>query len=108
MTKETSHTNLLEDERFLLCMKEILSTVGGRYVMRKLLDTYGVRQSTFTGNALTGSHAQGFQEAGILLEDVIENADASMFLLMLKENFDEQVMAQAGRKSTAVSDGGRK
>lgn len=95
MANQKDHTNLLADERFMTAVQNIMERDWGRYFFRRMLETYGVRQATFTGNALTSSYAQGFQEAGLLLEDLAEHASAADFLKMLQENYDEQTIGDA-------------
>jgi hypothetical protein len=91
MTADSSHTNLKEDPRFILSLREVMKTKDGRYVLRSLLDVTGVRKSTFTGNALSSAHAQGMQNAGLLLEDLMSTAAFELFLQTLKEHYDENV-----------------
>lgn len=92
MTDQKDHTNLHADDRFMTAVQNIMEQEWGRYFFRRMLETYGVRQSTFTGNALNSAYAQGFQEAGLLLEDLAETASAADFLKMLQENYDEQAI----------------
>ena len=78
MTDQKDHTNLHADDRFMTAVQNIMEQ-GGKILFRRMLETYGVRQSTFTGNALNSAYAQGFQEAGLLLEDLAETASAADF-----------------------------
>jgi hypothetical protein len=109
MNDGSSHTPTLAegDEYFLLGLSNIMETTEGRYVLRRLLETYGVRQSTFTGDALSGARAQGFQEAGLLLEDMAEMANPALYLTMLKENQDDQYLENASARKRAEASGKR-
>lgn len=90
MNAKQSHTNLKEDARLTLALRKLLATPDGRYVFRRLLEAYGIRQSAFAQNALLTAHALGMQNAGLLLEDLLSTAAFELFLQMLKEHNDEQ------------------
>lgn len=85
------HINLKQDTRLMLALKTLLEREDARYVFRCLLGAYGVRQSAFTGNALSTANALGMQNAGLLLEDLLSTAAFELFLQMLREHNDEQV-----------------
>jgi hypothetical protein len=91
MRSIVSHTDLKADPRFLLALKALMESPDGRYVFRKLLDVCGVRSTAFTGNALTSAHASGMQNAGLLIEDLLNTAAFELFLQMLKEHHDENI-----------------
>jgi len=93
------HTYLLNDPRFMAAVKDLLTTPERRYVVRQLLAAAGIRQSTFTGNALSGAFAQGYQAFGLMLEDVTSRSAPELFLKMLEENYNEQVVNDSTQKS---------
>lgn len=90
-----SHTPLLEDNLFMSAFADLMKTSNGRYAMHRLLAVFGIRQSAFVESSRLHARASGFQEAGFLLEDILEHANGEMYLLMLKEKHDENAIERA-------------
>lgn len=87
MNKRSSHTET--DPVLSLAVSNLMASRDFRLFARHLLGEYGVRQSTFTGNALSGAYGQGMQNAGLILESLLEKSAPELFLKMLKEQYDE-------------------
>lgn len=85
MTNDRSHIDLKSDQRMREAISSIMSAELGRYFIFRLLDTYGVNSTAFSGNALQTAFACGLQNAGFILQDLAATHASESFLLMLKE-----------------------
>ena len=89
MVKQTSHTEMLDEPRVRLAVQALMASPDFRLFARAFISCCGVRQTTFTGNALSSAYAQGMQNAGLLFESTIQSIAPELFLQMLKEHLDE-------------------
>lgn len=82
--------NLPDDKIACSAMNAWMQSKQGRETVYKMLRATGVDpyfgDSTFTGNALSGSFAQGYQACGLMLKHFVVKSSSELFLLMLKEN----------------------
>lgn len=83
---ENRHTFLKEDQRLLAAVRQLVQATEGRYFFHCMLGAFGVRQSAFMTDPHEHAHATGYQEAGLMLEDIMVTADFDNYILMLKEN----------------------
>ena len=83
---QKSHINLTEDKRLLSAASSLLAQPEGRYFLRQLLATFGIRQSSYMTDSRDHAHAAGFQEAGLLIEHVCITADPQSYVQLMMEN----------------------
>ena len=67
-------------------LKYILSTVGGRDFLWRLLTECGIYHASFTGEAPTTFFNEGKRHIGLWSLDEIFKADLGAYALMMKEN----------------------
>lgn len=85
--------------------KAMLSTLEGRRVLMRLIDSTGVFQRSYvSGDALGTSHREGRRSVGLELIDQIEAAEPGIFARMQQEALALRQANERQDKNTEVDD----